>query len=394
MTTAQESSAPGVNVIGYLREAKGIGEAARLYAAALEAGGVPVRTGAVDAGFTPRGGEEHASIAALGCSRAHSVDLICMNAPELERFLGEGGRLPGRGYRIGVWAWEVDPVPAEWARVSQVLDEVWVYSRYVAELMGRALPLPVVAMPLPILAREDPPAELPAPGSEAFTFLFLFDFHSMVKRKNPLGLIDAFRRAFAPGDGARLVVKSFNGDHRPEDLGEVRRAAAGRDDIEVVDRYVTVEERDRMLASCDCYVSLHRAEGFGLTLGEAMALGRPVIATGFSGNLDFMPPGAAYLTAWSQTRVGEGAGAYPADATWAEPDLDDAARLMQAAFDDRAEAARRAERGRAHVATHLSAEAVGAIARRRLELVATLRRRGRLDALRRSGATWIGRRKP
>ena len=246
MRNAQTSSAPGVNVLGYLREAKGIGEAARLYAAALEAADVPVRTGAVDAGFTPQGGEQHGSIAELERSRAHEVDLICMNAPELERFLADGGKLPGRGYRVGVWAWEVDPVPREWAQASEALDEVWVYSRYVAELMGRALPLPVVVMPLPIFARQS--AAVDAGGSEDFTFLFLFDFHSMVKRKNPLGLIDAFRRAFGPDDGARLVVKSFNGEHRPDDLAQVQQAAAGRADIEIVDRYVTAEERNRLLA--------------------------------------------------------------------------------------------------------------------------------------------------
>ena len=147
-----------------------------------------------------------------------------------------------------------------------------------------------------------------------------------------------------------------------------------------------------MLASCDCYVSLHRAEGFGLTLAEAMALGRPAIATGFSGNVDFMPPGAGYLTAWSQAAVGEGAGDYPADATWAEPDLDDAARQMRSVFDDREEAARRAARGRAHVTERFSAAAVGAVARRRLELVSVARRRGRLHALRRSAAVKLARR--
>src|SRR5918998_694043 len=123
-------SPPGVNVVGYLREAKGIGEAARLYATALRAAGVPVRTGALDAGGSPGAGEEHASIGELERSRAHPMDLVCLNPPELRRFLDEGGRLPGDGRRIGVWAWEVDLVPPEWAETASELDEVWVYSRY------------------------------------------------------------------------------------------------------------------------------------------------------------------------------------------------------------------------------------------------------------------------
>ena len=370
-------SPPGVNVLGYLREAKGIGEAARLYATALRAAGVPVRTGALDAGFSPSAGEEHASIAELERSRAHPVDLVCLNPPELRRFLDEGGRLPGDGRRIGVWAWEVDLVPPEWAEIATELDEVWVYSRYVAEILGRALPVPVVVVPLPVTA---PPVEGPPPGDRVFTFLFMFDFHSTMARKNPLGLIEAYRAAFSGDEGTRLVVKTFNGDHRPDDLGAVTTAAAGRPDVEIVDRYVSSEEKARMLAGCGCYVSLHRSEGFGLTLAEAMSLGRPVVATGFSGNLDFMPPGAGYLTRWEPARVGHDASLYPAEATWAEPDLGHAAQLMRSAFDDRDEAASRAARGRAYVQEHLSPEAVGAVARRRLELTAT-ERRGRFSKL-------------
>lgn len=372
-------SPPGVNVLGYLREAKGIGEAARLYAEGLRAAGVPVRTGALDAGFSPRTGDDHASIGALGRSREHPVDLICLNAPELRRLLDSRVRLPG-GYRIGVWAWEVDLVPPGWADTARELDEVWAYSRYMAEVLGRALPVPVVAVPLPIVV-PDTGSEPPAAAADAFTFLFLFDFHSMVRRKNPLGLIDAFRRAFEPGDGARLVLKTFNGEHRPKDLAAVREAAGGRQDVEVVDRYVSLEEKNRMLASCDCYVSLHRSEGWGLGIGEAMALGRPVIATGFSGNLDFMPPGTGYLVRWDPANVGPGVEVYPEDAVWAEPDIAHAAELMRAVFDHPEEARVRAERGRAFVLREFSREAAGAIARRRLELVTAARPRGPLSRL-------------
>ena len=369
-------SPPGVNVLGYLREAKGIGEAARLYATALRAAGVPVRTGALDAGFSPSAGEEHVSVGDLERSRAHPVDLVCLNPPELRRFLDEGGRLPGDGRRIGVWAWEVDLVPPEWAEIASELDEVWVYSRYVAEILGRALPVPVVVVPLTVAA----PAVEVAPGQGEFTFLFMFDFHSTMARKNPLGLIEAYRKAFSVDDGTRLVVKTFNGDQWPADLAALTDAAEGRADIEIADRYVSEEEKGQMLAGCGCYVSLHRSEGFGLTLAEAMAVGRPVVATGFSGNLDFMPPGAGYLARWEPAKVGAGVTVYPAGATWAEPDIDHAAGLMRSAFDDRDEAERRAQRGRDHVRQHLSPESVGGVARRRLELTAS-DTRGRFSKL-------------
>jgi glycosyltransferase involved in cell wall biosynthesis len=370
-------SAPGVNVLGYLREAKGIGEAARLYASALAAAGVPVRTGAVDAGFSPSAGQEHESVEGLSRSADHPVDLICLNAPELRRFLDGGGRLPGSGHRIGVWAWEVDRVPPEWAETARELDEIWVYSRFVAELLGRALPVPVVVVPLPILAPDLGPEPLPATGA-GFTFLFMFDFHSMLQRKNPLGLIEAYTRAFDAGEGARLLIKTFNGDQRPGDLAALRDATGGRADVEVVDEYVGVRDKDRLLAGCDCYVSLHRAEGFGLTLGEAMVLGRPVIATGYSGNLDFMPPGIGHLVRWDPAEVGAGVEVYPQGARWAEPDTADAARLMRAVFDDRDAAASMAARGRELIERDFSTEAVGEIAARRLEALTAARRRGPL----------------
>lgn len=368
---------PGVNVLGYLREAKGIGEAARLYAAALRAAEVPVRTGAVDAGFSPSAGEAHESLEGLSRSSEHPVDLVCLNAPELRRLLDGEGRLPGGGYRIGVWAWEVDTVPPEWAETARELDEIWVYSRFVAELLGRALPVPVVVVPLPILEPDVGPEPLPDPGRD-FTFLFMFDFHSMLQRKNPMGLIDAYTRAFSEGEGARLVVKSFNGDQRPGDLAALREATAGRADIEVVDEYVSLQDKNRLLAACGCYVSLHRAEGFGLTLGEAMALGRPVVATGYSGNLDFMPPGTGELVRWNSAQVGADVEVYPEGACWAEPDTADAARLMRGLFDDRERAAAMGQRGQAFIAERFSTEAVGAIARRRLEVAVAGRRRGPL----------------
>jgi glycosyltransferase involved in cell wall biosynthesis/SAM-dependent methyltransferase len=371
---------PAVEVAGFLRSGLGLGEAARLYVEALEAAGVPVHTTTVDIemptvvdseGRTAR--KKTVEFEDVEHAGDLPVSLICVNAPELAHFRAQvGDGFFDRARNIGSWAWEVDKVPQEWLPMFGYVDEIWVYSHFVAHNLADAASVPVVRVPLPIVEPtvDGPPPDFGLP--EKFTFLFMFDFFSTLQRKNPLGLISAFTRAFAPGEGPQLVLKSFNGDYKPERLAEVRRAAAGHPDIHIVDRYVTGREKDALVAACDCYVSLHRAEGFGLTLGEAMVLGKPVIATGFSGNTDFMTPENSYLVDWQLTTVGEGGENYPADGHWAEPDLDHAAATMREVWEGADQARERGAAAQAQVREEWSLEAVGRIARERLDQVAEL----------------------
>ncbi len=350
MSASQSSlaSSIGVDVAGYLRGGLGLGQAARLYVAALQAGGVPVRTTTVDLRMPEvhsddgtRAEVKTTDFADLEHEGELPFNLVCVNAPELPQFVSEAGRDRFRDrYTIGVWAWETDAIPASWDSAFALVDEIWVYSRYVADLLSHSAPCPVVRVPLPI--------EIPQPsgddigfalGGDAFTFLFLFDFWSTLQRKNPLGLVRAFIRAFEPGEGPRLLLKSFNGDYKPDRLAQLRAAAGGRDDIVVVDRFVTDQQRVNLINRCDAYVSLHRSEGFGLTLGEAMALGKPVIGTGFGGNVDFMTPANSWLVDYEETLVGPEGENYPAHGTWAEPDIDHAAELMRRVWEEREEAA-------------------------------------------------------
>jgi glycosyltransferase involved in cell wall biosynthesis/SAM-dependent methyltransferase len=291
-----------------------------------------------------------------------------VNAPELPRFYHDVG--PGffEGKRtIGVWAWETDRVPDEWGWAFNAVDEIWTYSQYVVDVLSAASPVPVRRVPLPVAAPE---ISVPAPDfglPDRFTFLTLFDFYSTLQRKNPEGLIAAFKRAFSPGEGPQLLVKSFNGDYKPERVEQLRRAAAGRADVHLVDQYVTRAEKDALIASSDCYVSLHRSEGFGLPLAEAMALGRPVIATGYSGNLEFMNDENSWPVRYAITQVGPDGENYPADGHWAEPDLEHAAERMRDVWENVPERERRSARGRDDVAERLSMERVGEIAKGHLE---------------------------
>ncbi len=383
MNRGPQLASLGVNAVGYLRGGLGLGQAARLYVQALHAAGVPVRTTTVDVNLPDVVGPDgrRAQVKTTDFADLHvegelPFNLVCVNAPELPALHASlGPAFFEDRHTIGVWAWEVDVVPPSWDRAFGLVDEIWVYSRYVQEILSNVSPVPVVRIPLPIVA--------PPPGGDiaslhlpdGFAFLFLFDFYSTLQRKNPLGLVAAFTRAFEPGEGPQLVLKSHNGDFKPERLARLREAAGDRPDIHIVDRFLTESEMAALMRRADCYVSLHRAEGFGLTLGETMALGKPVIATGFSANLDFMTAENSYLVRHAETLVGEEGENYPAHGTWAEPDLDHAARLMREVWENPDEARARGARAQREIAEHFSLDAVGRVARDRLKRLAAGHRR-------------------
>ncbi len=172
-------------------------------------------------------------------------------------------------------------MPTSWAEAAPQVDEIWACSEFAARHIRAATDARVLAVLHPLATTAPPPA--PAQRTCVFRVLVIFDYLSTLERKNPLGAIAAYRRAFAPSDGAQLVVKSMNGAHRPERRGEVELAAAGRDDILLRDETISSAERDALVESCDCLLSLHRSEGFGLALAEAMAAGKPVVATAYGG---------------------------------------------------------------------------------------------------------------
>lgn len=362
----------GVRVTGYLGHILGLGSAARGYISALAASDIPLSTVSVPLDhlqapveLSPDYGRH--SYDEVVTEGGHAFDLICVNADELPHVVERLGEDYFRGPRIAVWGWETNSIPRRWARAFGLVDEIWVYSRFMAENIGAASPVPVIALPPPVQApsRNRGPLRLGVPSG--FLFLFIFDYLSTIQRKNPVGLIEAFKKAFAPGEGPRLLIKTINAPLRPLAEEEVLWAAEGRPDIHVIDRSLSGEEKDAVMMACDCYVSLHRSEGFGLTLAEAMAIGKPVIGTRYSGNIDFMTDENSFLVDYEITRVGPDCEIYPADGEWADPDLEQAADMMRRVYDEPDEAARRASRARQDIARTLSPEATGAAMRRRLE---------------------------
>lgn len=274
--------------------------------------------------------------------------------------------------RIGYWAWELEAFPDGWEAHFASYDEIWCPSSTCAQSLSQRSPVPVVAVPhLPDWPRLDALRRQRRAAAKPFRFLTLFDFWSTPERKNPAGVIAAFQRAFPPGaDGegpaVELLIKSSSAEQFPRQRAALEALAGGDPRVRWLDGLLSREELDALFCSADALVSLHRAEGFGLNLADAMAIGLPVIATGYSANLEFMPPGSAVLVPWRPVAIQQACGDYQAGLLWAEPDTEAAARAMRRLVDEPAWAAALAERGAEAVRERLSAERITAIVRERL----------------------------
>lgn len=340
----------GVNVIGYLDGDLGLGVAARRMVDALDAAGVPCAT--MTYGRTSSRRRSDGGSGAVGAGR-FDTNLLVITPDQLPLFVRDEGPgvLAGRR-NIGLWFWETDVLPSGSMGSYDLLDEVWAPTEYLRAVFDRPGRVPVSHVPVPLTFADPGEVDRSEVGlDDRFTVLFSFDFLSVADRKNPEGLIEAYERAFPEPDGVRLVLKSINGELFPERLARLEDRAADRPDVEIRDEYVSARDRLALVAAADCYASLHRSEGLGLTMAEAMAVGTPVVATAYSGNLDFMDDSCALLVPAREVLIGPGHH-YPPEGHWADPDLDVAAghlRRLRAEPDLRR---RLADAGRRRIAAH------------------------------------------
>ncbi len=359
----------GVNLVGNFRSEKGVGEAVRGGLANLQAVNVPHALNNFDDILSLN---TEASVTNLAEANPYRFNLIWLNADSIGLFTETRGADYFRGhYNIAHWAWEVQDFPGEWATSFDPFDEIWVASEYVREGLERVSPVPVRAVPYSIVLPPSIPAlspELVGIPKGKFVFLFIFDLASYAARKNPRAVIRAFQKAFRRDDDAILVLKCAHSAADPAGLREMQEAAQDAN-ILITDAVLGRMQVGALLDAADCYVSLHRAEGFGLTMAEAMLRGKPVIATGYSGNLDFMNAANSYLVRYRLTSIGQPQGPYQRDFVWAEPDVEHAAELMRYVFEHRDEAARKGKQAQKDVSAQLSPRTVGGTMERYLRAV-------------------------
>jgi len=323
----------GVNLIGFARGELGIGEDIRQVALALEAEGIPVCI--VD--FAPGKNISQADDGAerfLSKEPPYGINLFCLTGIETTRYVCERGlgTLKGR-YNIGLWPWELPDWPENCRHAYACVDEIWGISQYTAHAHRFAAPRPVIPMGLPVdlgtvgtQTRKD--FGLP---EDTYLYCFAFDINSSAARKNPEGLISAFQKAFPVGsqDDVGLVLKVSHPETGCALWKQIRRAAKNDPRIRVIEETMRRPELLALFNACDCFVSLHRAEGFGRCLAEALLLGKQVIATGFSGNADFCHEPRVALVRHRMAALKPGDYMWGEGQSWAEPDLGHAAELMQ-----------------------------------------------------------------
>lgn len=280
-----------------------------------------------------------------------------------------------RPYRIAYWYWEFDSIPDAWTAQASKVDEVWAATEFVAKGIRARLDVPVKTLFPGVQLGAYTRRERRHFGLEEGKFIFLFNFHmnSVMERKNPLGLIKAFKAAFGTDDQVALVLKTMFGHHHPAQIRQLHDAI-GESNIKLIDETYNSDEVLSLMDACDAYVSLHRSEGLGLTMAEAMLMGKPVIATNYSGNTDFMDDTNSLLVPYELVKLEHDLPPYEAGLCWAEPSQAHAAALMRRLVDEPDWAREVALRGQRSAQAKLSVEAAGRRIAHRLGEIKAARR--------------------
>jgi glycosyltransferase involved in cell wall biosynthesis len=242
-------------------------------------------------------------------------------------------------YVISYSVWELPRIPSDWQRNLRFVHGVWCPSSFAADAFRAATDKPVHVVPHSV----DPPARItpdrPKFGiaPDAFAVLTAVHLGSGLTRKNPLAAIGAFRLAFGDSEKAVLLVKVSQGTTYPDRLRAIEHAAQGASNVRLMHDTLSDTDYWRLLQSVDAVFSMHRSEGFGLVPAQAMSIGKVAVATGWSGNMDYMNSKNSLPINYSLVPVSDPEGNYRNDGQlWAEPDIEHAATLLRRVGNDKA----------------------------------------------------------
>jgi glycosyltransferase involved in cell wall biosynthesis len=330
-----DAAPPGglpISIAGAFLSASGLGEGARLEFAALDREGLQPAAFDLSAALDQAELPAATSLRPLVTGSGGSL-IIHVNATDVPYALCVLGRAQVKGRRIiGYWAWEFPRLPPAWNPAFRFVHEIWVPSQFTkaAITASTTLPVHVVAHPLPpVEASTLRPNEFGIPAG-ALIVLNVFHLGSVYSRKNPAAAIAAFRRAFGNAADKVMVIKLVDPGGGAWARRQLTDAIAGATNIHVINRVLSTTEMSGLMAAADIIISLHRTEGFGLVPAQAMQLGKPVVATGWSGNLDFMTETNSALVSYKLVPAVDSEGQFQMpDQQWAEADVAHAAEWLR-----------------------------------------------------------------
>lgn len=324
----------GVNLIGYAYGELGIGEDVRMAALALDAASVPFVIINIDPGANIR--QQDRSVEKwVSEDPKYAFNVICLTALEnLRIYIEQGSSLFSGRYNIGYWPWELHYWPKKWKHCFNLIDEVWASSKHIQRAAAAVSHISIRYMPMAVprqsfnISKENVRIHYQLSQSDTI-FIFSFDGKSHTERKNPSAIIEAFKLAFPNEERARLVIKCMRPDPSNQEWQQILAHSQTDKRIKIIDLTLSKTEVMGLYQSCDCYVSLHRAEGFGRGIAEALSLGLKVIATNYGGNVDFCKALNAKLIPYELIAVKPGDYVEAEDNFWAEPNINHAAEAMR-----------------------------------------------------------------
>ena len=365
----------GMNIVGFLTADLGVGESARCMVRAADAAGIETALVPLKLNCKNRLGDQTYATR-LQENNPHDVNVIHVDPPASRDIDHHHGVAFRRGkYNIGYFAWELPEFPDAWVASFDFYDEIWCPSDFTSSAVALKSPVPVLTMPHAISFSRPTESTLELRRRfglpvEAFLFLTLFDLNSYSARKNPRAVIDAFRRSGLAGHGAVLVLKVQNVVGNEADFAALQQSVADLPGTVLLTETLSRADIYALEAACDCFVSLHRSEGFGLAVAESMFLGKPVIATDWSATAEYVTPENGCPVRAKLVTLEQNHGPYAKGSIWAEPEVEHAADSMRALFTDRALAVNLGARARETIESRFSPAVIGARYRRRLECIA------------------------
>ncbi|MEW6771938.1 MAG: glycosyltransferase [Bacillota bacterium] len=362
----------GVNVAAYIDTESGVGQGGRNLIKALKISAIPYALNNIEQKWLRR--KDKTFLPEVSAKNPYPVNIIVVNADQVEAFANQvGAGYFNNKYSIGYWFWEVFPFPEKFKKAFLYYNEIWVGSTYVLDIISRQAPIPAVRVPFavdfPLAPLQKYTRQYYGLDEDKFTFLYVFDGASYFQRKNPVGLVEAFKVALPRlGSDCQLILKVTNPQFQPSEYEKLVQQCKGLP-VRLIEGYLSREETLGLINCCNCYVSPHRAEGFGLTIAEAMYLEKPVIATGYSGNMDFMNVDNSYIIPYQLVTLEQPVGPYETGSIWADPDIEYTAKLMIEIYEDRDTAIKKGKKAADWIRKHYSNEAVAALLKARLEVI-------------------------